>query len=181
MYGIKFNEKGCISALRATLNEAMKDLQDELYSESKARMQTEEGKDDLTKEQITDVADVITASIMGGPWAVMDEYGTGSKMDTANPFLDDYRRSGMWNPARHDLKIRTRPDTPGQIDIFGRPTIGKGKGGIDIEGHGDIKPMPSSKAMQTAMRIMEDSRFKEKILETIQHFPFHSFFIIEEE
>ena len=91
----------------------------------------------------------------------MDEFGTGSLMDEANPALEQYRNSAMWNPARHDTKIRSRPNAPGQVDIFGRPVRGKGKGGHD-RGKGIVSPSPHLMPIQTA-RWMRDHRMRRKL------------------
>ena len=158
----------------------MKDLQQELLNESKQRMITNEGKEDLQDEDIVDISNVIIASISGGPWAVMDEYGTGSLMDTDNPHLDDYKNSPMWNPARRDNKIRTRPDQSGQLDIFGNPINGRGRGGFDLEGAGIVDATPPSHAIETTVRWMQNGRFSERIRQEIQRYPFHKFIVVDD-
>lgn len=71
--------------------------------------------------------------MIGGAWAVMDEWGTGSKMDLNNPFLDQYRNSDLWNPARKDTAIRTRPQGE-YTDIFGEKRYAKGNNpGFNLE------------------------------------------------
>ena len=150
----------------------MQQLQQELLIESKQRMLTPEGIESLHEDEIKDIANVIVASISGGAWAVMDEYGTGSLMDVSNPALDKYKNSPAWNPARRDNKIRSRPNAPGQVDIFGNPVNGHGKGGYDLEKEGKVIPMPPSHAIETAMRWMKNGRMRSVIHGVVKNFPF---------
>lgn len=172
---IRFDSQNCIVGFRQSLINAMKDLQQELLNEAKQGMLTPEGAESLHNEEITDIANIITASIAGGAWAAMDEFGTGSWMDRNNPALKDYRKSNMWNPARDDAKIRSRPDMPGQIDIFGNPVNGKGQGGVDLEALGIVESQVPSRAMQTAARWMQNGRMRFVISKTVQNFPFHKY------
>ena len=153
----------------------MKDLQRELLAEAKQLMLTPEGAESLHDEEITDIANVITAIISGGAWAAMDEWGTGSWMDRSNPALKDYINSPSWNPARKGYKIRSRPDQPGQVDIFGNPVNGKGKGGVDLEAIGVVDTQPPTHAIRTAARWMANGRFQRRIKNTIHAFPFGRF------
>jgi hypothetical protein len=156
----------------------MKELQQELLAESKQRMLTSEGQESLHDNDILDIANVIIAGISGGAWAAMDEFGTGSWMDRSNPALKSYINSKVWNPVRYGYKIRSRPDAPGQVDIFGDPVNGKGKGGVDLEALGVVEPQPPSHAIQTAARWMANGRFQRKIKNTIAAFPMGRFFIV---
>lgn len=154
----------------------MVDMQQELLADAKQGMLTSEGAESLQAGEVEMVANVITVSIVGGAWAAMDEFGTGSLMDPNNPALGDYIGSKAWNPARLGHTIVSRPNAPGQVDIFGRPVNGKGSGGVDLEELGIVEPQPPSHAIETAMRWMKNGRMKEKIKETIAYFPFSKYF-----
>lgn len=172
---IKFDSQGCILALKQELMFSMKQLQTELLNEAKQLMLTPEGKESLTDGDITDIANVISVSIVGGAWAVMDEFGTGSYLDRNNPALPDYRKSNMWNPARDTYKIYSRPDAPGQRNIFGEPVNGRGKGGVDLEEIGVVEAQAPSHAVQNAVRWMQNGRMNFVIKRTIRDFPFHKY------
>jgi hypothetical protein len=176
--GIRFDGTGCANALKAALVVAMVDLRSLLLAEAVQNMQTDDGKASLHEGDIEIVANVITASIVGGAWAALDEFGSGSEMDLFNPALPKYVGGKLWNPARgRDLTIRSRPDAPGQTDIFGKPVNGKGKGGIDLEELGVVNAQQPSHAIQTAMRWMRNGEMRSKIHSVVSTFPFGRFII----
>lgn len=154
-------------------------LRDELYAEASAGLNTREAVRELSKEKIELATGFIAVGITGGAYVAMDEWGTGSKMDTSNPDLQAYMSSSLWNPARKDTTIVTRPNTPGQIDIHGNPVKGHGDGGYDLEEAGIVEATHPSKALQTAMRWMENGRFREVIKNTIKNFDFSEFFEVD--
>jgi hypothetical protein len=157
----------------------MRQLQKELLEESQQNMLTAEGRESLHDDEIIDIANVIVAGISGGAWAVMDEMGTGSLLDSGNPALAAYKNSPMWNPARRDNKIRSRPNQSGQVNIFGQSVNGRGKGGHDLEAAGKVTPQPPSHAIETAMRWMKAGRMRSVIQGVVKSFPFGKFIICD--
>jgi len=154
---------------------AMKQLQQELLLEAKRGMLTAEGAESLQDEELVVIANVVIASISGGAWAAMDEFGTGSKMDTSNSALSAYRASGLWNPSRTDNKIRSRKRGR-YINIFGEAVNSPSNiSGIDLEAIGKVKAQEPSKAIQTAALWMQNGRIQSVIRSTVLNFPFGRF------
>lgn len=148
-------------------------LRKELLDEAKQGMNTREGADDLTEGEIKAVVGLVSGSIIGGPWAVMDDWGTGSKMDPNNPALDEYKRSELWNPARHDHAIRGRPKGTYK-DIFGRTQYSSGiREGVNLEHR--YEPQQPSHALQTAQRWMMNGRFQWMLQKAVSSFPWGAY------
>lgn len=180
--GLKFNKELAAAHLRRDFIVALTILQKELLEEARQDMRTSEGANDLTFEDIKEVAGVIVAQIVGGPWATIDEFGTGSLMDPDNPFLDEYRNSELWNPARHDNIIRGRPKGR-QKTMFGERYFKGNAPGVNLErlaraGVIDEKYLPQrpSKAIRTAFRWMQQGRFQKIIMDVLQAFPWYKYF-----
>lgn len=162
-------------------------LQKEVLEQAQtAPGQTPEGASDLTIEAVQVLGTVILGRVIGGPWATMSEWGTGSLMDTSNPHLSKYRQSDRWNPARHDTKIRSRPRGT-YTDIFGnQKTSRAARAGVDLEwleSQGRLKNfelylIPPCHGLQVAMRWMQQGRFWQVVQQAINTFPFHRYLIV---
>lgn len=180
---IRFDDAAAIAYLRLHLITAMKRLQDEFLRESQQGMRTAEGANSLHEGDVTEAAGIIAAEIAGGAWAAMDEWGTGSLMDTSGPGFEVYRNSDLWNPTRgkhgpNDTAIRTRPEGP-YTDIFGEIRQGRGKGGLNLEALGKVEPQPPSHAMTTAARWMANGRMQKVLQDALQSFPWGRFLVVD--
>jgi hypothetical protein len=153
-----------------------------------SEMLTPEGKDDLTTGEIEALGTFLAVNVVGGAWATMDEWGTGSEMSLENPALEGYRDSKYWNPRRHDTTIRGRPK--GQYtNIFGETkTSSGGMAGLDLEYLSnigelpfDIRVQPPSHAMETAARWMRETRVQTIWRESLQAFHWGGFFVITQD
>jgi hypothetical protein len=182
--GIRFDGKACADSLYLNLKQAMKELQQELLNEARQGMLTPEGAESLHDEEITDVAGVIVAAIVGGADAAMDEWGTGSMMDRNNPALTNYIGGELWNPQRMGHTVVGRPKGI-YTNIYGEQVESSGKmEGLEIEyprydGNNAFVPHPPSHAIQTAARWMANGRMQSKIKGVIARFPFGKFIITD--
>lgn len=173
---IGFDANRCIRDLHRHLVRTMEDVQEELLNEIHSGTKH---KTDWKKGEIEEFVGMITAHIVGGGWAVMDEWGRGSKMDTTNPELQEYIKSVYWNPLRRDLKIRGRPAGT-YVDIFGniRHSSGKRAGQVLEETKG-YEPWEPSRAMRTAIQVMKKGRFNEIVQKAVMEFPWRKYLKIK--
>lgn len=174
---MRFNAAKAQAVLKERLLAALAQLREEFLNEIRSHTRLPEAAESWHEGEIGAVGDVLWAEVVGGAWAAMDSWGTGSLMDTANPALPDYMRSELWNPARTGTTIVTRPSGT-WLDIFGE-THHKGgnhPGGYDLERAGKVQPIPPSHALETAKRWMEQGRVQKVLMQTIMSMPWHQFF-----
>lgn len=182
-YIVKFDHVTALTDFKRELTFAIKQLQEELLNEARQGMQTPEGAGDLSEGVIEVIGTLIMASIVGGGYALIDEWGSGSLMDTGNPALEEYRNSELWNPKRYDTAIRGRPAGTFPT-MFGEQTFLGRAPGVNLEklaeeGKADDKylPHPPSHAVQTAMRWMANGRMQEVIRQVVMAFPWHRYIL----
>ena len=172
---IYFDVHTCMTAFGEHLGKYAAQARDEIYNDAQQGLKTKEAKGELLKDDVHVIAGIVTTAVTGGVWTVLDEFGTGSLLDESNPALVAYKASRMWNPARQDHKIRTRPNKPGQINIFGKPVKGRGKGGFDLEAAGVVKPQAPSHALRNAIKWMNNGRFRKILNQAVATFPWHQY------
>lgn len=174
---IGYDVSAMTSAFTKYIAGVLKQLQSEYLAECETHMLTPEGRADLTASEIKDINGMFIAEVIGGTWAVLDEWGIGSLMDTSNPVLDEYRNSDLWNPARYDLAIRGRPAGE-YTNIFGYTQISSGRmAGLDLERKPGFEPRPPSHAMQTAMRWLTNGRWQKVLQGALDNFPWGNFIV----
>lgn len=175
---VRFDAARAERDFRAALIGAMKQLQNELLDDAQKGMKTPQGRESLHLGDVEETAALITAEVVGGAWAAMDEWGTGSLMDTSNPAFPSYRASELWNPARPDTAIRGRPAGE-YTDIFGQRKTSTGKrAGRLLEKSPKFAPQAPSHAMRDAMRWMENGRMKEVLSQVVATFPWHKYIVV---
>lgn len=182
---VRFDAEAAISTLTQRLIVAMKQLQGELLWEAQtAPGQTPEGAESLYESDVTAAAGIISAEVIGGAWAVLSEYGSGSLMDPDNPALPEYMASDLWNPTRGkhgagDTAIRSRPAGTYE-DIFGEIHVAKGPGGYNLERKGGkFAPQPPSHALETAARWMQQGRMLAVVQQVMDTFPWGRFIVTD--
>ncbi len=182
---VKFDTQGCLNLLTQRLMAAVEILLREYLQSAQSHMQTREGAESLHEGAGELLAGYIAATIIGGAWAAMDNYGRGSLMDTANPALQQYRGSDLWNPARPDLAIRGRPKGAYK-NIFGETRQSMGvlegvnleTGGMPARFQETFAPWPPSHALETAAKWLLTEKRPQKVLkDALADFPWFQFII----
>lgn len=148
----------------------LKKSEPRLKSEIESKFATGIGRKrgEISIEDIKDLNNEIIASISANAEALMDNYGTGSKMDLSNPLLSEYIASDAWNRyrSRSDTTIRGR-DAGSYTNVFGEIVESSGAfAGQDLEnrkiksktgGYIEIKPQDPSHAIEEGMQLyMQD-------------------------
>lgn len=145
---LRFNKRKALSDYRKAVKAAADQLLKELYSDIKAEMTTTEGVKDLHRMSENEEK-IFKRMVVGYAHAIIDSYGTGSKMDTHyNAALSDYKGSDLYNPARSGKTIVGRPKGS-YTNIFGETQVSSGKReGKSVEKI--YKPQSPSYAFQRA-------------------------------
>lgn len=145
---LRFNRRKALSDYKKAVKAAANQLLKELYTDIKADMTTSEGAKNLHRMR-EDEEKIFRRTVVGYAHAIMDSYGTGSKMDTHyNAALSDYKGSDLYNPSRKGKAIAGRPKGS-YTNIFGETEVSSGKReGISVEKF--YKPQSPSYAFQRA-------------------------------
>lgn len=145
---LRFNRTKAMSGYRRAIRKAADQLLTELYDEIYNKMSTSEGKSDIERMTANEEK-LFKRMVIGYAHAIMDSYGTGSKMDTHyNEGLEEYRKSSLYNPSRSGKTIVGRPKGS-YTNIFGETVTSTGKReGKSVEGF--YEPQAPSYAFQRA-------------------------------
>lgn len=135
--GLTLNENQMYLDMVSCLIEAVSDTALELLGRFK--MDATEAIDDLDAWVVGQVTfdagtGLISAYVGSDHWsAFLDNYGTGSKMDKNNPFLDEYKRSNYFNTLRPDsMAVVARR----KGELYASPNYKTGVGIVVKEGSG---------------------------------------------
>ncbi len=127
---LKFDSALATTDFRKTMGKCCDEIIGKFYDE--ATMGSRH-KSEVERESSA-ITELISETVIFYANSIMESYGTGSKLDTNNPFLDDYaNKSGLWNPARNGNAIVGRPEGY-YYDIYGEKQYSSGKlEGVNLE------------------------------------------------
>lgn len=175
--GIKFDADGCMVALAKALLDAVQGLRQE-FKDYVISEYTKSGLPEVGLEDgaIKETVGYISARVTGGPWAILNEFGTGSLMDRSNPALSEYMNSWLWNPAREGYEIVGRPEG-WYVDFFGGTRYSSGsREGQNIEDR--FPPTPPTHGMEvTAAWMLHEKRPQKVFCDVLRSFPWGDFII----
>lgn len=144
---LHFNSSRAIADFKIKIEKTADDLLNEYYAEVHNKLNTSNAKKSIKKLSINEEK-YLKRQVIAGASAIMDSYGTGSKMDTSNPFLSAYKSSDLWNDLRTGNTIVGRKKGTYK-NIYGATDYSSGKmAGKNIENIS--KPRSPSYAFQNA-------------------------------
>lgn len=151
MLVLRFNAEAMYSDLCKVLVSAANEIMEHFLKTAELHLKE---KDAETEAAILDMAaGKISATCIFYARSILESYGTGSKMDITNPYLDEYMESIYWNPDRRRFAISGRR-AGAYVNIFGETVVSSGKyRGKEIE---DIVPaVAPSFAIQNAEKQLD--------------------------
>lgn len=176
---LHFNIKVIKEEYKKRIVSVADDILDEYINEIQFQMKTQEGKEDvepLTQDEET----LLRRKVLGGAYAIIDSFGTGSKMDLTNPALGDYQNSESYNPLRAKNQGAITgwgKENGSKKNIFGEPivstgrNIGKNLEKVYVDGKQLFEPISPSYAFQQAFTwIIHANRLPKLIKETTDLF-----------
>lgn len=144
---LHFNRTKAIAGYRQMLRKAADQIIKEIHDDIISRMKTAEGREEIEILSETETT-IIKRAVRGYAHAIVDSYGTGSKMDIEDEFWAEYKKSRLFNPSRNGKAIVGRPKGS-YINIFGETQTSSGKmNGRNVERY--AKPIAPSRAFQLA-------------------------------
>lgn len=96
---------------------------DDFWKEAKSGLKFSD--DTEMKKAELEIKGHISSKVIFNALAILESYGTGSKMDKSNPALNEYFQSKFINPLRQGYEIVGREYGP-YTDIFGREVVSSG-------------------------------------------------------
>lgn len=146
---LHFNSSSAGQDLFQAINKAADNLIREYYTEVYSKLSTLKGKAALEILSENEES-IIKRKIIGYADAIIDSFGTGSKMDRDNPALNAYMNSEYWNRLRQGYTIVGREQGT-YTDIYGKTEYSAGTmAGTDLESTGIVKAKAPSYAFQRA-------------------------------
>jgi len=174
---LRFNSSACFNDLYQEISKTADILIAEYEAEIRQGMYTPQGAESIHLGISTDDKKLLHREVVGGAWAIIDSYGTGSKMDKNNPFYEEYKQSSYYNPARYGDQIVGRPE--GEYEnIFGEEEYSSGKNeGKNLEGYYSKSVIAPSKAFQNALIWFKaGNRISKRIKQCVSSFNFTRYF-----
>jgi len=147
---LKFNTEAFHTDLQNTIMNLCDNLARDFEAECAGKLSDTSAGETEYYQAVQESKNIISAKVLFGAMAIMESFGTGSKMDTKNVHLDEYMNSPMWNELRSGKGIVGRP--PGAyLNIFGEWDVSEGKmAGLPVEHF--VRPKPPNYAIQNTAK-----------------------------
>ena len=164
-FTLTFDSERFIKAYTDYVSEIAFELALETAEEIRTRSSSSKAPEEVNAMAVEIINNEIIATVKSGINVILKSYGTGSKMDKTNPFLEKYEESQYWNTLRDKTTKAVYGRKYGEYtNIFDEKKFSSGSfQGQNLEETSDYKPIIPDNSIKNSEKIIFTSRINMRL------------------